>query len=44
MEFTFKTLPYQTEAVENIVRVFEGQEFSDGIRHRHDMGTKKDRK
>ena len=42
MEFTFKTLPYQTEAVESIVRVFEGQEFSDGIRHRHDMGTKKD--
>lgn len=42
MEFSFKTLPYQTDAVESIVRVFEGQEFSDGIRHRHDMGSKKD--
>ena len=41
MEFTFKTLQYQIDAVENIVRVFEGQEFNDGIRHRHDIGTKK---
>ena len=40
MKFTFKTLPYQTNAVDAIVRVFEGQEFNDGIRHRHDMGTK----
>lgn len=42
MEFTFKALQYQTEAVENITRVFEGQEFNDGIRHRYDWGDKKD--
>lgn len=42
MKFTFKTLLYQTEAVDSIVRVFEGQEFSGGIRHRHDIGTRSD--
>lgn len=38
MKFTFKTLQYQDDAVQNIVKVFEGQEYSDGIKHRHDFG------
>ena len=38
--FDFKTLDYQTEAVQNIVDVFKGQEFSEGIPYRHDTGDK----
>lgn len=41
LRFTFKTLNYQTEAVDSIVRIFEGQEFNDGILYRHDIGNQK---
>lgn len=41
LHFTFKTLSYQTEAVNSIIKVFEGQEYSDGIRYRHDIGDQK---
>ena len=41
MRFTFKTLQYQEDAVQSIVKAFEGQEFSDGIKHRHDFGSNK---
>ena len=41
LHFTFKTLGYQTEAVNSIIKVFEGQEYSDGIRYRHDIGDQK---
>lgn len=43
MRFTFKTLGYQGDAVDSIIRVFEGQEYSDGVRHRHDFGNEKTR-
>lgn len=41
MRLTFKTLQYQDDAVQSIVKVFEGQEFNDGIKHRHDFGDNK---
>lgn len=41
MQFKFKTLQYQTNAVDSIVRVFDGQEFNEGIKHRHDLGNSK---
>lgn len=39
MKFTFKTLPYQNDAVQSIINVFDGQEYNDGIRHLHDLGN-----
>ena len=41
LRFTFKTLDYQSEAVNNIVKVFEGQEYNNGILYRHDIGNQK---
>ncbi len=41
MRFTFKTLRYQSDAVDSIVKVFQGQEYSSGIKHRHYFGTEK---
>ena len=41
LRFTFKTLDYQTEAVSSIIKVFEGQQYNDGIRYRHDIGDQK---
>jgi type III restriction enzyme len=38
MKFQFKIQPFQTEAVENIVRVFNGQPKQDGISYRRDVG------
>jgi type III restriction enzyme len=38
MKFQFKIQPFQTEAVENIVRVFSGQQKHGGISYRRDMG------
>lgn len=40
MKFKFKVQPYQTEAVESIVRVFAGQPFQDRVSYRRDIGTK----
>jgi type III restriction enzyme len=39
MKFQFKIQPFQTEAVENIVRVFNGQPKRDGLIYRRDMGV-----
>lgn len=41
MKFKFKTQKYQSEAVKNIVRVFEGQPFLDMVRYTRDLGIKK---
>lgn len=41
LHFTFKTLDYQSEAVNNIIKVFEGQEYNNGILYRHDIGNQK---
>ncbi len=41
MRFQFKTLGYQREAVDSIVKCFEGQEYSDGVGHRHDFGSER---
>jgi type III restriction enzyme len=38
MKFLFKIQPFQTEAVESVVRVFNGQSKQDGIRYRWDVG------
>ena len=41
MKFKFKTQKYQSDAVKNIVRVFEGQPFLDMVRYTRDLGIKK---
>lgn len=41
MKFKFTIQPYQTEAVDSIVRVFAGQPFQDKITYRRDPGTMK---
>ncbi|MDR1351311.1 MAG: DEAD/DEAH box helicase family protein [Zoogloeaceae bacterium] len=38
MKFNFKIQPFQTEAVENIVRVFSGQPKQNRITYRRDVG------
>ena len=38
MEFKFKVQKYQTDAVDNIVKVFEGQEHIDSFKYRFDKG------
>lgn len=40
MKFNFKIQQYQTDAVEAVTRVFEGQGFHDGITYRRDMGKR----
>lgn len=39
MKFKFKVQKYQTDAVDSIVKVFEGQGYHDNTPHRHDFGT-----
>jgi type III restriction enzyme len=39
MKFRFKIQQYQTDAVDSIVRVFNGQPFNDGVSYMRDMGT-----
>lgn len=41
MKFRFKIQPYQTDAVESVVRVFKGQPYSDGASYRRDLGEVK---
>lgn len=41
MEFRYKTLQYQTDAVESIVDIFNGQEKSQGFEYRYDLGSEK---
>jgi type III restriction enzyme len=38
MKFTFKIQPYQTEAVNNVVKVFEGQPFQSPVSYIRDLG------
>jgi type III restriction enzyme len=40
MKFNFKIQPFQTEAVDSVVRVFSGQHKQDRISYRHDIGVK----
>src|SRR5574344_190209 len=42
MKFKFKIQQYQTEAVECIARVFDGEPCIDKTQYRRDLGTKKD--
>ena len=39
MKFNFKIQPYQTEAVESIVQVFEGQGYHTGLKYLRDTGS-----
>lgn len=38
MKFTFKIQQYQTEAVDSLVKCFEGQEFADKVQYLRDKG------
>ena len=39
MKFNFKIQGYQTEAVESIVKVFEGQGYHSGLDYIRDLGS-----
>ena len=39
MKFSFKIQPYQTDAVEAVARVFQGQPYHAGMSYRRDIGT-----
>jgi type III restriction enzyme len=39
MKFKFKIQPFQTDAVESVVRVFNGQPKQDRVSYRRDVGT-----
>ena len=41
MKFKFKTQKYQSDAVKNIVKVFDGQPFLDMVKYTRDLGIKK---
>lgn len=41
MKFKFKIQKYQTDAVNSIIRVFEGQPFLDKVKYSRDMGLRK---
>lgn len=38
MKFRFKIQQYQTDAVDSVVRVFNGQHYSDGVSYNRDLG------
>ena len=38
MKFTFKIQQYQTDAVDSLVKCFEGQEFADKVQYLRDKG------
>ena len=38
MKFTFKIQKYQTEAVDSLVKCFEGQQFADKVQYLRDKG------
>lgn len=40
MKFNFKIQPYQTEAVEAVVRVFNGQPHYDRVSYVRDLGRR----
>ena len=39
MKFSFKIQQYQTDAVDAVARVFQGQPFSAGVSYLRDMGS-----
>ena len=39
MKFSFKIQQYQTDAVDAVVRVFKGQDFSEETKYIRDLGT-----
>lgn len=39
MKFSFKIQQYQTDAVEAVARVFQGQPYSAGVSYLRDMGS-----
>ena len=39
MKFSFKIQQYQTDAVEAVARVFQGQPYNAGVSYLRDMGT-----
>ena len=39
MKFSFKIQQYQTDAVEAVARVFQGQPYSGGVSYLRDMGS-----
>lgn len=41
MKFIFKMQRYQTEAVESVVKIFNGQRKTDKLSYRRDVGTYK---
>lgn len=41
MKFRFKIQQYQTDAVDSVVRAFQGQPYSDGVSYRRDLGEVK---
>ena len=40
MKFNFKVQQYQTEAVDAVVKVFQGQRYHDQISYLRDVGEK----
>ena len=40
MKFTFKIQQFQTDAVNSVIRVFQGQPYNSGVSYRRDMGIK----
>ena len=39
MKFSFKIQQYQTDAVDAVARVFQGQPYSSGVSYLRDMGS-----
>ena len=42
MKFNFKIQQYQTDAVDAVVKVFQGQEYHDKISYIRDLGKKQE--
>ena len=42
MKFSFKIQQYQTDAVEAVARIFQGQPYSAGVSYMRDIGTSQD--
>ena len=39
MKFSFKIQQYQTDAVDAVARVFQGQPYNEGVSYLRDMGN-----
>lgn len=42
MKFSFKIQPYQTDAVEAVARIFQGQPYHAGVSYRRDIGIRQE--